>query len=169
MAQAKKKTEPVAQADDAGTPSTFAALNETAAERPGRAPAVMSVGQLPADAEVAARTGPDAKIDGKFRHTFVLSGRDYDANRDNDDMHRANQVATLQFALNQGVHPVGEAALEGTEETADGSVRLTYAVEGIPAHDNEVPADAYTPAKAIRDMGGSTIETAQTTDEPAGR
>lgn len=122
---------------------------------------IKHVGQLEGDAAVAALTGPDAKADGKFRAEFTLSPRDYDENADNDDMHRANQVATLQRALNQGVHPKGEAGLEDTRTLPDGSVVLTYAVKAIPADEDDDPAGTQTPAKAIKEMGGSTIESAQ--------
>lgn len=126
-----------------------------------REPGVQGVHQLSGDAEVAARTGPDSPVDGKFRKVFVLSARDYTSNADNEDMHRANAVATLQEALNRGVHCLGDARLEGTEETADGSVRLTYVVEAVPASEHEVPAETQTPSKAIKEMGGSTVEHAQ--------
>lgn len=147
--------------EDGYEPATAKLYADTAKDRGDRAPGVQGVAQLDGDAEVAARTGPDAQADGKFRHTFTLSGRDFEANESNDDMHRANQAATLQFALNKGVHPKGEAALESTETTHDGSVRLTYAVKAIPAGEDEVPSDTQTPTKAIRDMGGSTVEHAQ--------
>jgi len=125
---------------------------------------VKHVGQLEGNDAVAARTGPDAKSDGKFRAEFTLSGRDAKDNESNDDMHRANQVATLQRALNQGVHPKGEAALEGTRTLADGSVVFTYAVKGVPADEDDDPAGTFTPRKSIEEMGGSTIESAQNPD-----
>lgn len=125
---------------------------------------IPGVAQLSGDAEVAARTGPDAKADGKFRRVFTLSPRDYDEQADNDDMHRANEVATLQEALNKGVHAQGEAYLESAYRRADGSYDLTYAVEAIPASEDEQPADTQTPSKAIKEMGGSTIEDAQNSE-----
>lgn len=105
---------------------------------------------------VAARTAPDAPEDGKFRKTFTLSGRDYEEQSEHDDMHRANEVATLQEALNRGLHAQGEAQLENVERTQDGSVNLTYAVEAIPASEDSDPANTETPRKAIKKMGGST-------------
>jgi hypothetical protein len=141
--------------------STAKLYGEALDKQPEGAPLAPHVGMLDSDGEVAARTAPDAEADGKFRHTFTISGRDYDENADNDDMHRANEVATLQNALNKGVHPKGEAYLESSERTQDGSVNLTYAVESIPAHEDEAPGDSQVPSKAIDDMGGSTVEHAQ--------
>ena len=143
------------------TPSTAKMYADNPRESTTREPGVVSVAQLSGDDEVAARTGPDAPSDGKFRHVFTLSRVHYAEGKDNDDMHRANEVATLQLALNRGVHPKGEAYLEATSTRLDGSVDLTYAVEAIPAVEDEVPGESQVPAKAIRDFGGSTIKAAQ--------
>lgn len=171
MAAAKKATKaaakieeptglPQAEPDQTGQDGYVSEVAKAFDELP-EGTKVQHVGQLTEDQEVAARSGPDFPADGKFRKVFVLSGRDYEANQLNDDMHRANEVATLQEALNKGVHPKGEARLESEESTHDGSVRLTYAVDGVPAHADEAPSETHTPAKAIDDMGGSTLESEQ--------
>lgn len=129
--------------------------------RKTKADEVQSADQLPGAQEVAVRTGPDTPADGYFRHTFTLSPRDGGENANNDDMHRANEVATLQHALHKGVHPKGEAFLEGISTREDGSVDFTYAVKSIPASEDDAPGQSQVPAKAIREMGGSTVKAAQ--------
>lgn len=122
-----------------------------------------SVEELSPKEEIAARTAPDAKATGRFVKSFVISARDWNVDGPVDDMHRANQVATLQEALNRGLHPSGEAKFDGSETLWDGSVELTYSAPVVLAHLDEDPASTYTPRAAVNDMGGSTIQDAAET------
>lgn len=124
------------------------------------ASAPTSVEQLSAGEEIAARTGPDADPGNRFTKVFVISGRDFHIDGPLDDMHRANQVATLQEAINRGLHPQGGARFDGDEKTADGSVRLSYSVEVVLANEDEDPSSAYTPTFAVEDFGGTTMKDA---------
>ncbi|GAA3230716.1 hypothetical protein GCM10017691_23920 [Pseudonocardia petroleophila] len=120
-----------------------------------------SVAQLDTHAEIAARSADTEEPGNRFVKVFVISGRDFHVDGPLDGMHRANQVATLQEALNRGMHPQGGARFDGDEETADGSVRLTYSVDVVLAYQDEEPAGTYTPRVAVNEMGGSTIQDAQ--------
>lgn len=141
-------------------PKARAASKADAASESDAKAAPLAVTELPADAEIAARTAPQADEDGRFHKVFVIMGRDWNVDGPVDDMHRANQVATLQEALNRGLHPQGGARFDGAEETADSSVRLSYSVDVILAHEDEDPASAYTPKFSVDDFGGSTIQDA---------
>jgi len=78
------------------------------------------------------------------------------------NMHSANKVATLQFALGNGLHPTGEAELDqvlGADNDDADTVDLVYAVPVVPASIQD-PAEAartYTPSAALGDLGGTTL------------
>lgn len=118
-----------------------------------------SADQLSSEAEIAARTAPDAPVGTKFRKTFVVSRKWHtEGVSDDSDMHRANCVATLQEALNRGLHPKGEAAYVGDDTLHDGSEALHYEVEVVLATEDADPAGTYTPSFSLEDMGGSTVQ-----------
>lgn len=140
------------------TPAPAAQTAAEAIEAVDATRAPVSVDQLSTEGEIAARTAPDAEVGTKFRKTFVISKKGFDLGAPQDDMHRANCVATLQEALNRGLHPKGEASYVGDDQLTDGSEALHYEVEVVLASEDEDPASTYTPSFAIDDMGGSTVQ-----------
>jgi hypothetical protein len=78
------------------------------------------------------------------------------------NMHEANKVATLQWALGNGLHPTGPAELDqvlGADDEDASTVDLVYAVSVVPASIQD-PAEAartYTPSAALGDLGGTTL------------
>lgn len=114
--------------------------------------------------------------DGKFRWVFHVakpvvarnvpgaeaSSDWHDEDGDMASMHNANKIATLQFALGNGLHPTGEAVLDdvlGDEDEDAVNVDLVYAVPVVPAslQAPEEAANTYVPSAGIADMGGNTL------------
>jgi hypothetical protein len=106
---------------------------------------------------VAEKSGPDAKPDGKFRKTFNVQVTPFTQLSDvqgDDVMHEANKLATLQEALNRGVHPKGEPELESTEVGEEhlnsATVKFTYAVEAVAAFADLDAPGTTTPAEMLK-------------------
>lgn len=135
----------------------------------GRAPRPMTIQQLTGDEYVAVKSGDTVPVDGRYHKRFVVQARrDWETPLSDDgDLMRACYAATLQEALNRGVHPKGEVTFDGQTTGPDGSTCLDFSVEAIPAIEDEDTAGTYSPRRAIIDMGGSTIETAQVDPEQA--
>ncbi|ARX81527.1 hypothetical protein SMD44_00925 [Streptomyces alboflavus] len=61
-----------------------------------------------------------------------------------------NKIATLQEAIQRGLHPRGDVRLDGCEEQPDGVSRLLrYSVEVVPAEADEAPERTRTPRQAL--------------------
>jgi hypothetical protein len=78
--------------------------------------------------------------DGKFRKEFVFQVTRDQTEEDvlnSESMNEGNRQSTLQNALIRGVHPKGEPVVESVEIVHEGinskSVKVTYAVEALPA------------------------------------
>ena len=114
--------------------------------------------------------------DGKFRWVFHVGkprvarnvpGAEAASDWSDEDgsmatMHNANKVAALQFALDVGLHPTGEAELDqviGADDEDAENVDLVYAVAVVPASAQapEESAHTYTPSAALGDLGGTTL------------
>jgi len=107
---------------------------------------------------VALRTEPGTAPTNLYRKTYVVQTQGLASDGSgNEDMHEANKVATLQEALNRGLHPTEAAKLEDTEDDGRGSTRFTYSVPVVPAARHEVSAETYTPTRALNDLGGTTM------------
>lgn len=129
--------------------------------------------------EIVQRRTPGGErwpADGRFRWVFHVGkprvaknvpGAEAASDWSDEDgsmanMHAANKVATLQFALGNGLHPTGEAELDqvlGADDEDAETVDLVYAVDAIPASIQD-PAEAartYTPSAALGDLGGTTL------------
>lgn len=123
------------------------------------------VSTLPEAEETQARNPESVAADGRYHHKFVVQGLSEDwEDPVQDEMHRANRLATLQSALNLGLHPQEEARYDGAEPdertdrpAAKRSTTLRYSVAVIPAHAAHAP-DTETPSKALARMGGSTAD-----------
>ena len=130
------------------------------------------------DHQIVQRRTPDLvgrapwPADGRFHRVFHVSvartstgtgaTSDWTAS-EYDSMHEANKIAVLQEAMNNGLHPRGEATFDGAGELAadgSGSVDLEYSVECVPASvetPEETAALTLTPSKAIEEQGGTTL------------
>lgn len=80
----------------------------------------------------------------------------------NPAMHEANKAAVLQEAIQRGLHPRGEARLDGAEiKTSESGRRtfqhafLTYSVEVIPASVDTKSTETTTPRDQIKSDGGT--------------
>jgi hypothetical protein len=96
--------------------------------------------------------------DGKFRKEFVIqvtSNQTLDDVLENERMNIGNAQATLQNALIRGVHPKGEAHVETVEVVHEGlnskSVRVTWAVEAVPAVLDLDPESTTLPVRREQD------------------
>ena len=113
-----------------------------------------------ADEVVEDKSDVKGHNDGKYRKTFVLQGLRIDLDRDAegnsksfdefDETHRANKDATLQEAINKGLHPKAQAELEsGPDLVHSGlnstSYSYTYAVACVPAAIDLDPDSTVTP------------------------
>lgn len=121
--------------------------------------------------------------DGRFRWVFHVgkpkvarnapgeASSDWaDEDGDMASMHNANKVATLQFALGNGLHPTNEAELDqviGADDEDAETVDLVYAVDVVPASAQapEEAANTYTPSAALGDLGGTTLAERETMPE----
>lgn len=111
-------------------------------------------GQFPSldgdpEAEVAQRT--EADTDGSwFRHVFTLHNRAHTVGLPDDhEIHRANFVAVLQRALQQGLHPKAQPELESEEPCPSDPVNhtnVTYRVKVVPAVADTDPLSTVTPS-----------------------
>jgi hypothetical protein len=123
------------------------------------------VSSLPESQETQARNPESVPADGRYHHYFVVQGlaEDWEA-PEQDAMHAANRLATIQAALNLGLHPQGEARYDGAEEderttrpASKRSTKLKYSVEVLPAHAAHAP-DTVTPFKVLAKTEGRTTE-----------
>lgn len=131
-----------------------------------REPKNVNVSSLPTSEETQARNPENVPADARYHHHFVVQGlaEDWEAS-EQDEMHAANRLATLQSALNLGLHPQGEARYDGAEEDerttrpdSKRSTKLKYSVEVLPAHAAHAP-DTETPSKVLaRTEGHSTAK-----------
>lgn len=142
--------------------------------------------QLTTNEVIQRRTpgGDRWDADGKFRWVFHVakpvvarnvpgakSSSDWsDEDGDHASMHEANKVATLQYALGNGLHPTAPAELDqviGAEDEDALNVDLVYAVAVVPASDQapEEAANTYTPSAALGDLGGTTLAERETKPE----
>lgn len=134
--------------------------------------------QLSVEDIVQRRTpgGDRWPADGRFRWVFHVAkpvvarnvpGAEASSDWSDEDgdmasMHNANKVATLQFALGNGLHPTSEAELDqvlGADDEDALTVDLVYAVDVVPAslQAPEEAAHTYVPSAAVADMGGNTL------------
>lgn len=103
------------------------------------------------EAEVAKRSADGA--DGT-RHVkeFVVLGATI-GDEDGPD-HAPNKLATLQEAIQRGLHPRGDVTFDGVETLHDGVSRLLrYSVETVPASMDSEPENTTTPRGAIDGEG----------------
>ena len=119
---------------------------------------------LTPDEQVLVRTEPSAatKADSKYRHRFTVTtdrgvnAADVDwSDEQYTNMHEANKVAVLQFALGAGLHPQGTAEFEGCVAGTGRSGVLVYAVEVVPATMSSAP-ETVSPRKALLEMDGNS-------------
>lgn len=135
-------------------------------------------------AEIVQRRTPGGDrwpADGRFRWVFHVGkprvarnvpGAEAASDWADEDgtmatMHASNKVATLQFALGNGLHPTGEAELDqvlGADDEDAETVDLVYAVDVVPAslQAPEEAAHTYTPSAALGDLGGTTLAERET-------
>jgi hypothetical protein len=149
--------------------------------RPGAQPPdehVLSVEEI-----VQRRTpgGDRWPADGRFRWVFHVAkpvvarnvpGAEAASDWTDEDgsmatMHESNKVATLQFALGNGLHPTGAAELDqviGADDEDALTVDLVYAVAVVPAslQAPDEAAHTYTPSAALGDLGGTTLAERET-------
>jgi hypothetical protein len=111
--------------------------------------------------EIAKRS-PDriAESDDRFRKVYVLMRRDYVGVGDEgrEQIHVRNKLDVLQTAINNGVHPRGEASFDGKEDHPDGaSVILAYSVDVIPSIVDDKARETTVPYHLVKDKyEGST-------------
>lgn len=118
-------------------------------------------GQFPSldgdlEAEVAQRTEPDT--DGSwFRHVFTVHNRAHTTGLPDDhEVHRANFVAVIQRALQQGLHPKAQPELESEEPCPSdpkNHTNLTYRVKVVPAVADTDPYSTVTPSLPEGEVG----------------
>jgi len=109
-------------------------------------------GQFPSldgdsDAEVAQRTEADTDGDW-FRKVFTVHDRAWTRELAADHWaHEPNLGATLQAAIQQGLHPKGvpELASETSHSYDPHTVELTYRVKVVPAVSDDDPESTVTP------------------------
>lgn len=138
---------------------------EKDAERARRA-TVKADTQLTPEEQVLVRTEPSAATaaDSHYRHHYNIGldrGVDPDKVDWTDDvyasMHEANKVATLQFAMNAGLHPQGDATFEGAVSSGQSrTAKLVYSVEVVPASLADDASQTRTPRKALVEMPGAS-------------
>lgn len=110
------------------------------------------------EVEIATRTADRTQAeDTRFRKRYVVLAEAYQP--ETDTIHARNKVATLNEAINRGLHPQEEATFDGVEPHPDGvSVYLDYSVEVVPAIvDGDAPS-AVTPLKVLHDVYDGTTE-----------
>jgi hypothetical protein len=106
---------------------------------------------------VAEKSGPGTPEDNKFRKSFTVQANPYSSEEDVtawEGLHEGNKLATLQEALNRGVHPKGEVQLESTdvhrEALNTATIVFTYAVESVAAVLDTDPEGTSTPTKELK-------------------
>ncbi|MGW0837546.1 hypothetical protein [Streptomyces prunicolor] len=68
--------------------------------------------------------------------------------------HEANKAATVNEAIQRGLHPRGDVSFDGATEHGDGvSTVLAYSVETVPASVDHAPQDTTTPRDVIEGEG----------------
>lgn len=122
--------------------------------------------QLTPEQQVLVRTEPSAATaaDSRYRHHFNIGlDRGVDPEKVDwndavhDAMHEANKVAVLQFAMNVGLHPQGDAIFEGPISSGQSrTAKLVYSVEVVPAALAEDASQTLTPRKALVEMPGAS-------------
>lgn len=92
--------------------------------------------------QIVARKSADVHTDSANEHRkeFVLPPGPKPTPA-NGYSHEANEAATLQYLINQGMRPTGDVRHVSTKQHKNGvSWVLTYAVAAVPAFDAEPPA-----------------------------
>lgn len=99
------------------------------------------------EAEVAKRSA-DGSDGTRYAREFVVLGSHF-GDEDGPE-HEANKLATLQEAIQRGLHPRGDVRFDGAELTADGVSRsLRYSVEVVPSAMDSEPEKTTTPRQKI--------------------
>lgn len=130
--------------------------------------------QFPATAgapevEIAKRTQDNdgAVADTRFRKTFVALPTP-GVNLETDfHTHEACKLATLEQAIQQGLHPDAEATFDGAEQHPDGvSVCLKYSVAVTPASIDDDANNTVSPYRVLNErLDGSTSNAEENTDK----
>jgi len=174
--KAKTQTTEAPAPEPAAEPQTTEPAAELTDPRPG--PQGPDEVDLSTELIIQRRTpgGTRWPADGRFRWVFhvakpvvaknvpgAVAASDWsDEDGSMATMHAANKVATLQFAMGNGLSPMAEAELDqviGADDEDAVTVDLVYAVDVVPASEL-APEDnhkAYTPSAALGDLGGSTL------------
>lgn len=126
-------------------------------------------GQFPSldgDAATEVRQRTEVATDGDwFRKVFTVHNRAWTRDLPADHWgHHPNLGATLQAALQQGLHPKGMPELESEADHPTDPTRstdLTYRVRVVPAVADEEPGNTLTPAilqQVLADGGGVVVD-----------
>jgi hypothetical protein len=99
------------------------------------------------EAEVAKRSADGSDGTRYVKDFVVLGGQLGD---EDGPEHDPNKGATLQDAIQRGLHPRGDVRFDGAELTADGVSRsLRYSVEVVPSVMDSEPEKTTTPRQKI--------------------
>jgi hypothetical protein len=98
--------------------------------------------------EQVAKRSADGSDGTRHAKDFVVLGGQL-GDEDGPE-HQANKLATLQEAIQRGLHPRGDVSFDGAELTSDGVSRaLHYSVEVVPAVMDSAPGKTTTPRQKI--------------------
>jgi hypothetical protein len=96
---------------------------------------------------VASRSADGSDGTRHVKEFVVLGGQFGDTD---GPEHEPNKLATLQEAIQRGLHPRGDVRFDGAELTADGVSRsLHYSVEVVPSVTDSEPEQTATPRQKI--------------------
>lgn len=104
------------------------------------------------EAEVAARSADGSEGTRHVKEFVVLGASIGD---EDGPGHEPNKLATLQEAIQRGLHPRGEVSFDGGEAQRDGvSQLLRYSVEVVPAAADSEAEKTTTPRGKIENGEG---------------
>ncbi|WP_030917315.1 hypothetical protein [Streptomyces sp. NRRL B-24720] len=99
------------------------------------------------ETQVAKRSA-DGSDGTRHAKEFVVLGGQF--GETDGPEHEPNKLATLQEAIQRGLHPRGDVSFDGTDLTGDGVSRsLRYSVEVVPSAMDSEPEKTTTPRKQI--------------------